>query len=51
MTYAYIAAALGIGILGNILVRKAKTRTTKMMILVPSMVAMGLLLALWMQVI
>jgi len=47
----YIVAAFGIGILGNILVRKAKTRTTKMMILVPSMIAMVYLLASWMQVI
>lgn len=47
----YGIAALGIGIVGNILVRKAKTKTTKMMILVPSMVVMGLLLALWMKII
>jgi len=47
----YMIAAFGIGVLGNILVRKAKTRTTKMMILVPSMVAMGCLLALWMKII
>jgi len=47
----YAVAALGIGILGNILVRKAKTKTTKMMILVPCMVAMMYLLASWMKII
>lgn len=47
----YVIVALGIGIIGNVLVRKAKTRTTKMMILVPCMLVMGYLLASWMQVI
>jgi len=47
----YGIAALGIGILGNVLVRKAKTKTTKMTILVPCMVAMVYLLASWMNII
>lgn len=45
----YVIAAFGIGIIGNILVRKAKTRAAKMMIFVPSMIAVVCLLVLWMS--
>jgi len=45
----YVVAVFAVGLLGNYLIRRAKSKNAKLMILVPSMIAMMVLLIMWMS--